>query len=604
MILKGSQRGGAKQLGLHLLKTAENEHVEIHDVRGFMTDDVVGALREAEAVSKGTKCRQFLFSVSLNPPETESVRVETFEQAIAAIEERHGLSDQPRVVVFHEKEGRRHCHAVWSRIDAETMTAKPLPFFKNKLMEVSKQLYLEHGWQMPKGLANAKDRDPRNFSLAEWQQAKRIERHAGDLKSDIQEAWAISDSRKSFSHALEERGLFLARGDRRGHVAVTFEGEVISIPRAVGKPSKDITTRLGKPQELNSVSETRQRIAKDILPKLASHVAKASADANREKSGLEARRLEMQAQQQAERAKLDAGQKERADAEAAARSARLRKGLRGLLDRVTGKRAALEKQNQMEAIWSLQRDREQRHALVEAQMRDRQTLQDDIRAARRRHAAVLRELHHDRTNYRMMQQGLEPMAKRAFSPLKRVMDAAAKVELSAKPVADLGKKQVKALSRAFSMERPKRESVAPKPASPQRDKVPNKAPAQDTSKPILDRAPEPKLSARRVETEKPKSIEQRARRTETAKTSTADRTEKPNTATRSAKRAYTDSQNKVTAQRVETAQKRLEKLREQQQQRPSVQVRGTGRGNVSPKDRLQRLRDGQTQKPRGPELDR
>ena len=45
MILKGSQRGGAKQLGLHLLKTVENEHVEVHDVRGFMTDDVVGALR-------------------------------------------------------------------------------------------------------------------------------------------------------------------------------------------------------------------------------------------------------------------------------------------------------------------------------------------------------------------------------------------------------------------------------------------------------------------------------------------------------------------------------------------------------------------------------
>lgn len=195
MILKGSQRGGAKQLGLHLLKTTENEHVEIHDVRGFMTDNVVGALREAEAVSKGTKCRQFLFSVSLNPPETESVRIETFEQAIAAIEEKHGLTDQPRVVVFHEKEGRRHCHAVWSRIDAETMTAKPLPFFKNKLMEVSKQLYLEHGWQMPKGFTNTKDRDPRNFTLAEWQQAKRIERHAGDLKADIQEAWAISDIR-------------------------------------------------------------------------------------------------------------------------------------------------------------------------------------------------------------------------------------------------------------------------------------------------------------------------------------------------------------------------------------------------------------------------
>ena len=124
MILKGSQRGGAKQLGLHLLKTEENEHVEVHDVRGFLSEDIVGALREAEAVAKGTKCRQYLFSVSLSPPEQENVRIETFETALKTIEEKHDLAGQPRVIVFHEKEGRRHCHAVWSRIDAETMTAK------------------------------------------------------------------------------------------------------------------------------------------------------------------------------------------------------------------------------------------------------------------------------------------------------------------------------------------------------------------------------------------------------------------------------------------------------------------------------------------------
>ena len=41
MILKGSQRGGAKQLGLHLLRTEENEHVELHDIRGFVADDLV-----------------------------------------------------------------------------------------------------------------------------------------------------------------------------------------------------------------------------------------------------------------------------------------------------------------------------------------------------------------------------------------------------------------------------------------------------------------------------------------------------------------------------------------------------------------------------------
>ena len=580
MILKGSQRGGAKQLGLHLLKTAENEHVEIHDVRGFMTDDVVGALREAEAVSKGTKCRQFLFSVSLNPPETESVRVEIFEQAIAAIEEKHGLIDQPRVIVFHEKQGRRHCHAVWSRIDADTMTAKPLPFFKNKLMEVSKQLYLEHGWQMPRGLANNQDRDPRNFTLAEWQQAKRVGRHAGDLKADIQEAWAISDSRNSFSYALEERGLFLARGDRRGHVAVTYEGEVISIPRATGKKYKDVTTRLGKPQELNSVSETRQRIAKEIAPKLASYMTKARADANAEKSGLEIRRQEMQAQQQAERAKLDAGQKARAEQEAAARAARLRNGLRGLLDRVTGKRAALEKQNEMEAIWSLQRDREQRHALGEAQLRDRQSLQVEIVAARNRHAEVLRGLHHDRTNNRLMMRGLEPFARKAFSPLKRVIDAAAKVELSSKPVTDLGKKQMKALSRAFEARETAGMKGAAKPISPKLDRARSKDSAEAKSAIQHLSAPE------RVSPEK------------------KPHAQSTKVETRSAKQAYINTQKKMSAERVKTAQERLEALRKDQQQKQTVRVRQTGRDTISPQDRLQRMREGQTRKPRGPELDR
>lgn len=157
MILKASQRGGAKQLGAHLLKTTENERVEIHEVRGFISDDVMDAMHEAYAVSRGTKCRQFLFSVSLNPPETENVRIEVFEQALAKIEERNGLTDQPRIVVFHEKEGRRHCHAVWSRIDAESMTAVPLPHFKLKLRDVSKELYIENGWKMPRGFIDSKE---------------------------------------------------------------------------------------------------------------------------------------------------------------------------------------------------------------------------------------------------------------------------------------------------------------------------------------------------------------------------------------------------------------------------------------------------------------
>ncbi|MEM6413512.1 MAG: relaxase [Pseudomonadota bacterium] len=426
MILKGSQRGGAKQLGAHLLKTEENERVEVHEIRGFMADDVVGALREAEAISKGTKCRQFLFSVSLNPPERENVRVETFEGAIDKIEERNGLTGQPRVIVFHEKEGGRHAHAVWSRIDAETMTAKPLPYFKNKLRETSKELYLENGWQMPRGLMDSQARDPRNFTLAEWQQAKRVGRNAGELKALIQECWAVSDSRKSFAHALEERGLYLARGDRRGHVAVTFEGEPISIPRAIGQKSKDVQARLGKPAELPSITDTRQRIAETILPRMKEHLQSARNKADRQLVPLEQRRFAMAKHHDVERARMDAGQKQRQEQEALERANRQRKGVRGLWDRLTGKHAKAEKQNEMEALWALQRDREQRQALIDAQLRDRQSLQEKIRDARATHAKEIRALHFDLTNYRLMKRGQEPKARPSFERTKPAIQQQAK----------------------------------------------------------------------------------------------------------------------------------------------------------------------------------
>ena len=151
MIIKASSRGGSTQLGLHLLKT-ENEQVEIHEVSGFVSETVMGAMKEAQAMAMGTKCKKFLFSVSLNPPDTENVRLDVFEGAVAKIEERLGLEGQPRMVVFHEKEGRRHAHVVWSRIDAETMTAKRIDFYKTKLQQISRELYIENGWKMPRGL--------------------------------------------------------------------------------------------------------------------------------------------------------------------------------------------------------------------------------------------------------------------------------------------------------------------------------------------------------------------------------------------------------------------------------------------------------------------
>lgn len=45
MILKGSQRSVARQLAQHLLRADENKHVEVHEVRGFLSEDLQGALQ-------------------------------------------------------------------------------------------------------------------------------------------------------------------------------------------------------------------------------------------------------------------------------------------------------------------------------------------------------------------------------------------------------------------------------------------------------------------------------------------------------------------------------------------------------------------------------
>nr|WP_298929599.1 relaxase [uncultured Erythrobacter sp.] len=415
MILKASQRSGAAQLGRHLLNAQDNEHVEVFDVRGFMAEDVMGAMRESEALAKGTRCKQHLFSVSLNPPENEDVPAEVFEGAVASIEEKMGLTDQPRMVIFHEKEGRRHAHAVWSRIDAETMTAKQLSFYKTKLQEVSKQLYLENGWTMPEGLADKSKRDPRNFTLDEWQQAKRAGLDAKTLKSHAQDAWAISDNRESFAHALEERGLYLAKGDRRGHVAVTYEGEVFALSRLTGMKAKDIKAKIGKPDDLRSVADTKKHIANSIAPRLDGFIKQAKTLAKDALTPLRDQRKAMRDIHAKERAKMNEGQKERWNHETKERAGRLRSGVRGLWDRMTGEHSKTVKRNELEAWQGLRRDRHQRQTMLEAQHKERRKLQTQFRATRERHSKQIQELHKQAANYCLMRDDNQQSLRDQFS---------------------------------------------------------------------------------------------------------------------------------------------------------------------------------------------
>lgn len=176
MILHGNSRAGGTELAHHLMRTDENEHVHVHDISGFMAEDVHGAFLEIEALAKGTHCQKPIFSLSLSPPKNANTSEIEFEQAITKAEYALGLTRQPRVIVFHEKgEHRdRHCHVVWSRIDATTMRAIPMPFNRLKMRDVSRELFIEHNRDVPRGLIDRDQKDPLNYTFEEHQRAKRL----------------------------------------------------------------------------------------------------------------------------------------------------------------------------------------------------------------------------------------------------------------------------------------------------------------------------------------------------------------------------------------------------------------------------------------------
>lgn len=399
MILKGSQRGGGQQLAIHLMKTADNEHVEVHELRGFLADDLQGALHEAYAVSRGTRAKQFLFSLSLNPPADARVSIREFEAAIDRVERKLGLEQQPRAVVFHEKDGRRHAHVVWSRIDTDQMRAINLPHFKLKLRDVSRALYLEHGWQMPRGLVDSKERNPLNFTRAEWQQAKRAGQDPTALKAMFQECWAISDSRPAFIQALQARGYYLARGDRRGHVAVDFRGEIYAIGKWIDVRAKDVRTRLGDPGDLPSVDQTKEAIAARMTSMLKRHAENLEANYKKLAERQDARRREIVDRQRRERAMLEERQQKRCAIETAERASRLTKGFRGIWDRLTGAHGKIARQNEAEAWGALQRDQREKDALIEKHIDDRQALHNSTRQMRQRHHNDVAELKRDIASY-------------------------------------------------------------------------------------------------------------------------------------------------------------------------------------------------------------
>jgi hypothetical protein len=362
MILEGNQRGGARNLALHLLKD-ENDHVDVHELRGFVSDRLLPALNEAYAVSRGTRAKKFLFSLSLNPPPGEEVSTEKFMDAINRAEAKLKLDGQARAIVFHHKHGRRHCHAVWSRIDPARMKAIHLSHTKLKLMDLSRELYFEHGWKMPAGFIRGPERDSNNFTLAEWQRAKRLGFDPLKIKNTIKDCWVASADKAEFQQLLAGKGLVLATGDRP-YLVVDQYCQVYAIPRAINQPVKIVRDRLGDTDKVQKLEKAREAVASAMQAKISTQHATRDTAIHARLEKIEVQQAAFKDRHKHELETLSVQQTERLKVETLARQARFNKGWKGLFDRVTGRRRKTEQQNELEYKRCQSRDAAEKDALL------------------------------------------------------------------------------------------------------------------------------------------------------------------------------------------------------------------------------------------------
>lgn len=370
MIPKASQRGMGEDLAIHLQNDLDNEYLEIAEIRGAMASDLLGAFAEWELQADClTNCKNYLYSLSVNPWEQVNGRMtrDQYADYFDRVEERLGLSGQPRAVVYHIKDGREHAHVVWSRVDTVNEKAIQLSFDHKNLMMVTREFARDHGITLADGYEKGREGKKKQNSLYEQYQQNNTGITKEERMELVTKAWRESDNPQSFVTALSEAGFMLATGDRP-YLIVDVYGYFSALPRMIDDKTvraKDIQAFLGKdfpPESLPSLEEARAH-AKDTREKIKLHqsVEKQADRRDRLKAAhterrkpIEQGRYEMRATQDRERKDLQARQQAEREAfkqafaiqEKAIREKRDRfkpDGLAAFLGRITGVEFARKK---------------------------------------------------------------------------------------------------------------------------------------------------------------------------------------------------------------------------------------------------------------------
>lgn len=271
MIAKGNAHNNGSKLAAYLMNGGKHgERAELAELRGFGTTlDIKDAFRHVHIMAEGTKAKQPFFHVQVRLPDGEKLSRPQWEKTANRIEGMLGLKDQPRAIVFHfdKKTGEEHMHIAWSRIDAQTLTAIHIPFHKERLIKISRELELHFGLQQ---VTSQRDGEVKFApTKAEEEQAQRLGVDIHAIRETIRDCYQQCKGGQSFREALEHEGIILAQGDRRDYLAVYESGGYLSLgKKLVGETAAQIRHKLAdiEREELPTLEQAREQVlSRDLM---------------------------------------------------------------------------------------------------------------------------------------------------------------------------------------------------------------------------------------------------------------------------------------------------------------------------------------------------
>ena len=193
-------------------------------------------------------------------------------------------------------------------------------------------------------------------------------------------------------HALAEQGYILAKGDRRGFVAVDRNGEVYSVSRWVGVKTKDVRTRLGVTDGLPRVDEALLQFEAQVSDATTQKIELQDNKWRDDVLAFTAKRLELVNEQRAERASLTREQSKQLKCLSESDNQLPAGGLKSLWQRASSSDKKQREDQKIKRTALIRNHAQEKQQLIQNQLRQRRQLQHSYLNLQHHHELTVRSL--------------------------------------------------------------------------------------------------------------------------------------------------------------------------------------------------------------------